>query len=275
MSIRKYITTAVLTAAVAIGTTACAFTQEDVKEDTVPLESVSGLDVDLMSTDITIKLGSENKVYYKVYESLAPTVAQNGEKLSIRSGKGRNTRMSSDKKDNYIEVTLDKKELGDIDIEASSGDITVDGFDISGKIKTSSGDIEISNIANGKDIAIEASSGKVELEHCNFKTVNKKTSSGDCKFNDVKADRFVLEAESGDTDISGSEISDIESESSSGNVDIDLNGKREDCNFDISVESGGIKINGGRYEDGFTENNNADNTIKIKTTSGDIEINIT
>lgn len=274
MDIIRSIMAAVLSAVTALSITACALTNEEVNEATIPLESVTTIEADLKSTDLKIRLGDENKVHYRVYKSLTPTVSDSSGKLSIVSGNGRSIRNFSKSEDNYIEVILDKKELGRIDLKASSGDILLDGFDIGGKIKTSSGNIVIKNVSDGRDLTIEASSGDVDMTDCNFKSISKKTSSGDSEFSGVKADSFKLEANSGNTEISGADVCDIESESNSGNVDIRLSGKRQDVNYDIRVNTGDIKINGGEYDDDYSENNDSDKTVKVKTSSGDIEINI-
>ncbi|MBR6385025.1 MAG: DUF4097 family beta strand repeat protein [Ruminococcus sp.] len=256
--------------------TACgisSFASENVKEDTVKLENINQLTANLSSTDLRVKFGDENKLHYRVYESLVPEINQKNGRLDIESPQNSGIHMHNDSKDNYIEITLNKNQLDTIDIDASSGDILFDSIDMGGKIKTSSGDIDLMNIENGKDINIEVSSGDLDFRNCNFTTVNKISSSGDTHFEKVNADKFTLESTSGETKIKDSDICDMEIKSTSGDIEMNLNGKQNDCNFELSVTSGSITVGGGSYKDNCTINNNADKTIKCNATSGEIEIN--
>ena len=259
-------------AAISAGFASCGLTTENVKEESIPLENVSSITAELKSTDLRVRLGSENLLRYRVYESLAPTVTQAGGRLKIVSGEGRDFRIDSESNNDFIELTLTRKQLDDLDIELSSGDVVFDSFDINGSITTASGDIEIDNAENAGDVALKANSGDITVKDCNFKSLSKKTSSGDAVLENITADDMTLEATSGNTDIRCKKLCGIASESDSGDVNIRLSGSREEIGYELRAKSGSIKVGSETYDDNYVNIGSAPQKIKCSTSSGDITI---
>ena len=260
---------AVVLSACAVG---CSMTNENVVENTISLESVDQLSANLSSINLSIELGEKNSIHYRVYESLEPTVSEKNGTLNIKSKKGKKSGFFSSSNDNYIEITLNKKQLDDIDISLSSGNVELKDLNVSGKIKTSSGNIKINNVEKGNELFIEASSGNIDINKCSINKLENKSSSGNIELNGIKANNIIIDTSSGNASISDTDICDINAESGSGNIVLDLNGKEIECNCDLSVSSGKIKVDGNSYKDKYTQNNNAKNTIKCRTSSGNIKV---
>ena len=273
MKIAKAIIAASLAAVFSFCTASCSLESENIVENTISFDSINQITASLSSTDLRINLGNENSVYYKVYESLEPDVSEKDGKLKIVSEKKKSASLNFNTS-TYIEVTLNKKQLDDIDLTLSSGDVQINDINVNGNIQTSSGNIKINNVENSNNISLQASSGDISLKKCSFKTLKNKTESGDIYLERINSNNIIIEAKSGDTDIVDTDICNIEANSHSGNVKIKLNGNENDINYDLSANSGSIKVGDSSYEDQYINNNNADKTIKCKTKSGNITVRL-
>ena len=245
---------------------------DNITEKTIMLDSVNQLEINLSSMNLRVNFGDENKVHYKTHRSLEPTVTQADGKLRIISEKNCTFFIFRMLYENYVEITLNKKQLYDVDVKISSGNISFDGLDISGKTETASGNTEIKNVNNGKSLNIKTASGNINLESCSFNEITEKQISGNSHFDDVTADKIYIKSTSGNTNID-SNICDMDIESCSGNVNLTLKGSENDCNYNLSVCSGTLKINGNSFDKKYSQNNNADKNIKCSLTSGNIKIN--
>ena len=292
------------------GLASCGNLTESVKEETISLGNVASIEANLKSTDLRVKLGSENKLRYRVYESIAPSVTQDKDKLSIVSGEGTYFHVVSTQEDNFIELTLTEKQLEDLDIELSSGDVVFNDIDLDGDISTSSGNIEIYGSENGKDVNLTSSTGDITVKNSGFKSLNKKSSSGKSSFENVKTDEAYLESTSGDTTAAGctfgslrkksstgasqfdditcgdmnleassgstsltcTSVCDIVSVSESGDVSIRFPGSRSEFDCELSADSGSISVGGNSYDEDYVDIRGAAHKVKCKTSSGDITI---
>ncbi len=267
--------TVVLAAAMAAGLAACGAQElinisSKTSENEFALESASALTADLDSTDLRITLGDENKIHYKVPELLEPVVTQENGTLTLTNKKQKPGTIINATSENYIEITLDSKALGDVDIDLDSGNVSFDGFDIGGSITTDSGDIKIKNAENGGDIVLKADSGNVTVSNGSFASVSKETDSGDACFENVNAGSFLLRSDSGSTKLTGAEPCDIDHVSDSGSLTIELNGD-SGLGFDISSGSGSITVGENKCSGSYVRDGGS-STIKAKTDSGSVTV---
>jgi len=282
-------------------------------EKTIETDEFDDIIIDLSSTDVSIELGDKNEVYYKTVEYLEPTINCENGKLSIINNEENTTYFFSfyiPKESNIVNITVKENSLKNLDIDKSSGSLTIKDIDIKGNIGSSSGDIEIDNCQNGDELDVKISSGKFSLKDSSFSKLNKKQSSGDTKLENVKISEFINESTSGSSKIDNCEFEKFDSNATSGSIDIqdsslgdikvkntsgrlnvnnskvenaqlsitsgdldmDIVGEQNDYNYDIKAISGNIYLEGNEIEDGFYHNNDSDKNIKIKTTSGNVNI---
>ena len=259
--------------------------------DTVSVDSFDKLDIDTSGTDIIIKEGSSNSVSYRVKKKREPVINENDGRLTVKT-KALTTHfnfLSWDKE--YIEITLDKDTLENVTLDTGSGDVNIEGISLGGKIKGGSGDLMLSGCRGGRDVVIERGSGDIKLEDCEFGKLSKEQGSGDLAADNVTADTAALKSSSGSTSLSSCNIGTIKHksgsgditgkdmtldstdiETSSGEVTLMLSGSESGHDYDLSASSGDIIVGGNKISNNYTEDNGAGNTIRVKTSSGDIGI---
>ena len=272
----KRIQTVILAAAAACGLSSCGirafgFSQENLKEDTVSLSSVSEMEIDMTCADLTVRLGDENKLYYAMNERLVPEISQTGGRLSVKSPKKTGMNFSINEK-NRMEITLDQKTLSALNISLTSGDIDIDGFDLAGSITTTSGDISVCNAENGGNLALETTSGDIRISGSRFARISKEQTSGDLEMNRVTADRISFASTSGDTSVRSSRIGEIGIDCTSGDIELELLGSENDYNYDCACFSGSVRIAGENTGRKYQKDNSTSDTLKADTTSGNISV---
>lgn len=153
--------------------------------------------------------------------------------------------------------------VGNIDIEASSGDVTVNGSNSDSlTIATRSGDIKIDS-ASSKDTRISANSGDVRLGDVVTDNVDLKTSSGNITSGSIKAKRINGRASSGDVMIRDCDASEINIMTNSGDVSIGI-GSEMKYEYTTKTSSGDVNV-----PDSVK---GADGKCNIETSSGDIDV---
>lgn len=153
--------------------------------------------------------------------------------------------------------------VGNIDIEASSGDVTVNGSNSDSlTIATRSGDIKIDS-ASSKDTRISANSGDVSLGDVVADNVDLKTSSGNITSGSIKAKRINGRASSGDVMIRDCDASEINIMTNSGDVSIGI-GSEMKYEYTTKTSSGDVNV-----PDSVK---GADGKCNIETSSGDIDV---
>lgn len=153
--------------------------------------------------------------------------------------------------------------VGNIDIEASSGDVTVNGANSDSlTIATRSGDIKIDS-ASSKDTRISANSGDVSLGDVVTDNVDLKTSSGNITSGSIKAKRINGRASSGDMMIRDCDASEINIMTKSGDVSIGI-GSEMKYEYTTKTSSGDVNV-----PDSVK---GADGKCNIETSSGDIDV---
>lgn len=153
--------------------------------------------------------------------------------------------------------------VGNIDIEASSGDVIVNGANSDTlTIATRSGNIKIDS-ASSKDTRISANSGDVSLGDVVTDNVDLKTSSGNITSGSIKAKRINGRASSGDVMIRDCDASEINIMTKSGDVSIGI-GSEMKYEYTTKTSSGDVNV-----PDSVK---GADGKCNIETSSGDIDV---
>lgn len=160
-----------------------------------------------------------------------------------------------------------------LNIQVSSGNVTLNEVEVDNEsnIKLSSGNIDLSKF-DANSLNIRSSSGNINIKEANILTeVDIKSSSGFTKVYASKLNSIKVRSSSGFVHIIDSECDDVDLELSSGNVKVILYGDVNEYQVDARVTSGKIYYQGKRI-DGSIYNPSGSKALRIKSSSGNIEL---
>lgn len=239
---------------------------ELVNTQTINIENTKKLEIDYSSENITVYESNDNNLVLKEYMSenkqeYYAKINSSGEKITIDSG-NRPLFINS-----YVEVYLPKSFDGDLSLKTASGKLTITSnynFGIL-NIKTSSGDVEINDVATNES-KIETSSGAVNITKISG-NLWVATSSGKIEIGDAIGSGY-FSTSSGTIKPSFSYINgDITCKSSSGKIQLGIPSKLS-FKFKSNTSSGAINV---PFE-GNEVGSSPDLKIDLSTSSGAIEV---
>ena len=156
----------------------------------------------------------------------------------------------------------------DMEIRTSSGDIMLSDVDVKGALacEGTSGDIEITGVSVGKDAEIKTTSGDVDINKTDISGCLEASSfSGDVQGYELNCKIMDASCTSGDVEFKNLNTDSLDAETTSGSVYLSLEGKKEDYNICLKVTSGDKNMDD-------VINENATRSVNATTTSGDIDI---
>ena len=200
------------------------------------------------------------------------------------------------------DVSISSFATNKLDIKVSYGDLIIENAAaVKAKINLSSGKTKISDFNVGT-LTYSNSYGNATFTDINSGTISLPTtsqndfieinmSSGQCSINGLQSDSLSINnsygdvtcknlivneltssLSSGDLTISKSAIKDAKIKNSYGDVELSLTGKAEDHSLDLKTSYGSIKVDGRKYDNQLTRENNGANHISAKLSSGNIDI---
>lgn len=175
----------------------------------------------------------------------------------------------------FLEIYVPEgAELDLVVIISASGNLNINRLNTKTfEAKVYSGDCLFNNLVSN-DISINTLSGNVDLSNAKAQTVYIDMKSGDVIVRNLEAGNLKMNVLSGNVNVAGKIDGNIDVESTSGDVDLNLKGREQDYNRDIRVLSGDVRVNGNRNSTG-TVNFSAAYNLRIKTLSGNVEVNFT
>ena len=242
-------------------------------------------------TKFDIKMGFyEESEYVRVYatkEQLA--------KINLKSGsiKVYDIDLTGDVATTSGSIIIDNSKGENLNVKANSGSMKLSNLEYNTlTTEQTSRSSNLSNV-NAKTLDCKSVSGSRTLENVVSDEISMSVTSGETKINKVEADKIKIDGGSGSIKADDCKIGDFVSDSTSGSVKIanstldnadiklnsgeiklELNGNEADYGYDIEKGSGSIKINGARYDDDLQKSGNTDKMLKLKSTSGSINIEI-
>ncbi len=252
-------------------------TSTAIERKSVDLEKFDTLDLKASSVDVIIMRGDSYRLEYVTREGKEPEVTQKDGVLSIsQPPMGFVMFDFSFGSENNTYTVYVPEDAGAIDVElvASSGDITIDRVDASGVISVSSGDIVLNDV-KGDSIDVSTNSGDISIDKGEYSKADFKATSGDLNLLRVMSDEINCKTSSGDIDVNDSEAGALTCDATSGEITVQLNGDPEAYSYEAHVSSGDITVNG-IETDGkeFKKDAAGDKTINAHTSSGDINITV-
>ncbi|MEP5612876.1 MAG: DUF4097 family beta strand repeat-containing protein [Cyclobacteriaceae bacterium] len=203
-------------------------------------------DTDISGSTLIIKVVKRDRSNWRSWnmtEAKIELTLKDGVQLDIENSSG--------------DVFVTGLETEDSEIEATSGDITLERITANLEVETSSGDISINQLVG--ELELESTSGDQEIYNTKG-SIDSRASSGDLTISDFEGD-IVLEATSGDVDIRGG-VGRVSVITSSGNIDGNGIGLTGDAYFKAS--SGNIEID--------FENDLSELSFDLTATSGDLDV---
>ena len=129
--------------------------------------------------------------------------------------------------------------MNNVNINVTSGDINLKNA-LDTKIKSTSGDIELGEVSN---LNIHTTSGDVNIKKVNTK-VNIELTSGDITINEVNLSKdSSIKAVSGDVTIDKTNDIYVESHTTSGDEDVSNSNRKATTELKIKTTSGDIEVN--------------------------------
>ena len=175
-------------------------------------------------------------------------------------------------KNEYVIVYVPKGAVLEIgNIKSSSGNTVVDSVSFETlNLRNTSGNATVKNV-EAAYVTLKLTSGGIKVNGMKTGSFDATLSSGNLTVSELEASSLHCNLTSGNCKISGKLNGDATLKLTSGNVVLDLKGKEQDFNRVIKVNSGRVRINGSRESAGNV-NFNAEHTLDIKATSGNVDV---
>jgi DUF4097 and DUF4098 domain-containing protein YvlB len=123
-----------------------------------------------------------------------------------------------------------------------------------------------------ESIDIEMSSGDITLKGLNTSSLTIDNSYGDIECENLIAEKLDLDLSSGDLDVKSSDIKDIEVSDSYGDVTLRLPGPDTDYSLDLTTSYGDITVGDKDYDENVVIDNGGTRSITADLSSGDVTV---
>lgn len=184
---------------------------------------------------------------------------------------------------------------GKLNVNSTSGGIAVSEVKCE-KVdaESTSGGVAMKSVTSEGDISAISTTGGIGVVDCSGQNFEAHSKSGSVKIDEVKVnDKSIVSAISGSVKVDRCSTAKLEAESTSGSislkldavdkvsakatsgsVSIELPGRASDYGYDLACTSGGIKLDGEKYEKKYKkESAESDGKkVEVNTTSGSIKI---
>lgn len=178
----------------------------------------------------------------------------------------------------YVKSTLKAGKLNLDGNEVSKHRITLyvpagyrfDDVDIS----FGAGTLEIGQIAS-QDMSLEVGAGQILVDGLSADSCEIEVGMGEIVLSDMQVGELDAECGMGSLEISGSVLGDLDVSCGMGSVEMDLEGSRQDFNYEVEAAMGSVSIDGDDFS-GLAQdrsvNNGAARTMSIECSMGSIEV---
>lgn len=217
-------------------------------------KDISRIKVESISSNVVISLGDVTRVSYlgegdsnrhSLLAKLEDDKLVVREKISSQMGYNGMTRST-------VEIQLDKDSFSSI------------------YLSTVSGNIELKEDLNAKDMEVETISGNIIGEKLTSDDLDISTTSGNIKLADLSGS-IEVDTISGNTSLvftSGN----LSIDSISGDISLEVSQAKDMYNYRVDTVSGNIDIFGDRFKREVDLNSSAKNKIEVDTVSGDFKV---
>lgn len=244
---------------------------EEMHKEMMLLDDFDELEIEMTTIDIRIEKGSQNQLYYSVKPGNEPIIGISDGKLKLSKDKSFNVMFHVGESEKLVITVADGDKPLNVDAEVSTGSITVDGVNINGKLKATTGAIRV-NSSKSEKLKVSVSTGSISLESMTVGKLYTSASTGKTTLRGVIADEYEQHSSTGSLSITESVVGSIDSEGTTGAVNIELKGKKTDYNYDIKTSTGSIDIGTDHANKKYEDDNDSDNDIRIQRSTGNVKI---
>lgn len=215
---------------------------DSAKEMNFSADSFEELDLKLAAGTFEIVEGDSDKIIVRSAKKI--NMSQSGKTLTIDTDKGVKVHFFGiTEEGHHVEITLPKgKEFHKIDIEVGAGQLNADSLTV-------------------EDIEMEIGAGSIIVDTliCEKGKIN--VGAGEAIIKDGTSGKLDLNVGLGDLQYNGSLSGDLDADCGMGNMDIRLDAKEGDFNYQIDVGMGTISVDGESYG-GMAQKKDIDNDAK-------------
>lgn len=126
---------------------------------------------------------------------------------------------------------------------------------------------------NTNDLKIDAGTGSIKGTNLIAEKVDIDSGTGSIHFEEVNWKDTKIDSGTGSIFISGTLLGENIIDSGTGSITLELNGQKENYNFDVDKGFGSFSINGEKQPSELKLNNNAENSLQIDGGTGSIQLN--
>lgn len=141
-------------------------------------------------------------------------------------------------------------------------------------LKTSDGNIISKAEVNTKKAVFKTSAGNITVTNLESDDTDLHTSDGNISLSGKLRNNIILKTSSGNIEVEGSCEGTFSAQSSDGNISLITDAKRANSSITCKTSDGVIRINDDKMGSKYSETNSRENIYNLKTSDGNIEIEI-
>lgn len=142
------------------------------------------------------------------------------------------------------------------------------------EIDMGAGELEFDRL-NAKEASLEVGAGRILLGSAKAQELKAEVGAGQIEFKDMAVGKLDVEVGMGEFLAQGAVSGDVEVDCSMGNVEIELEGRKEDFNYQLEGAMGSIQLDGdnmGGFAQEKSISNGADKSMRIECAMGNITL---
>ena len=226
----------------------------DVKKQTVYQGSIDELSLEIGGSMVKIEDSDDGDIYIegKNVGKMQAYVA--GDTLYVKSVRPAN--LMDEVKNSTITLYLPNNSLQLLDVSLGAGQLKLENLAV-------------------RDMAASIGAGQLIMEDMDLGTLKVALGAGELQAEDVTVENLTASIGAGNMDFSGGIYRSAEISCSMGNVDMELEGDKDDFNYQLNCVAGNMDIDGDRYSGAAMEryiDNGAAKTITIDCSMGNVEV---
>ncbi|MDE7222451.1 MAG: DUF4097 domain-containing protein [Acetatifactor sp.] len=228
----------------------------DVERQMICQGSVSELKLEIGGSMVEIKDSDDGNVYIKGDNVGRMQAYVEGSVLYVKSVRPAN--LMDEIKNSKITLYLpeDNASLQLLDVSLGAGQLKLEHLAV-------------------QSMTASIGAGKLQMEDMAIGTLELSLGAGELQTDDVTVENLIASIGAGNMDFSGEIFKSAEISCSMGNVSMDLEGKKEDFNYQLNCVAGNMEIDGERFYGAAIDryiDNGASKTLKLDCSMGNVEV---
>lgn len=226
----------------------------DVKKQTFYQDSIDELKLEIGGSMVTIEDSDDGNIYIEGKNVGKMQAYVEGDTLYVKSVRPAN--LMDEVKNSTITLYLPNSSLQLLDVSLGAGQLKLENLAV-------------------QDMTASIGAGQLLMEDMDLGTLKLSLGAGELKAEDVTVENLTASIGAGNMDFSGGIYRSAEISCSMGNVNMELEGEKDDFNYQLNCVAGNMEIDGDRYSGAAMEryiDNDAAKTITIDCSMGNVEV---